>query len=223
MISEFLEQIATFENTSSIITKYYAEGNPLEVEEAEKDDNYLEFAMAMVDHHIIQFVKNIDEEISRLEVRQDRKLKLEHILSILQYYNSQLLKVKGEIGAYIQMRIAVLLIDIPNKYSYLTNYTEEKSKNKPAEKIKWLENINLLATFFYDLKNGQEKGHGIKKTKTKPYIDAQINTIVQLIVDNFEKPNGEKFSAANLINILSTSKSKEKDKVHFPNRFEFPE
>jgi hypothetical protein len=80
-------------------------------------------------------------------------------------------------------------------------------------KIKWLGNINVLTTLFYDLMNGQDRN--------APLIETTKKDIIDLIVNNFVDSDGIQFSKhtieTNLRDSTPEKKAKRGDRIELGN------
>jgi hypothetical protein len=77
-------------------------------------------------------------------------------------------------------------------------------------KIQWLGKTNVLATLFYDLLKGQEKGKGIE---TSPLLKAEKQDIVNLLVNNFLDSKGNPLSEVTISHYLNKSKIETRAKI----------
>lgn len=62
----------------------------------------------------------------------------------------------------------------------------DRKSNSQKIRIKWLSKTNVLTTLFYDLLNGQDKG--------SPLIEATVDDIKRLLINNFMDSDGKEFS-----------------------------
>ncbi len=105
------------------------------------------------------------------------------------------------------------------KYEEATTFTDfTRSQNhtptfKSNPKIKWLGKINILTTLFYDMLNGQDRA--------MPLIDASLDDIESLILNNFLAADGKELSKDTIHTILRPDKydkrAKKGDRIEIGN------
>lgn len=104
---------------------------------------------------------------------------------------------------------ANLIMD--DRFSEKNQKSNVKTFSNP--KIKWLGNINVLTTFFYDLMNGQDRN--------APLIETTKKDIIDLIVNNFVDSDGNQFSKntieTNLRDSTPEKKAKRGDRIELGN------
>jgi uncharacterized protein Smg (DUF494 family) len=80
----------------------------------------------------------------------------------------------------------------------------DRKTNSHKIRIKWLPTRNVLTTFFFDLLNGQDKG--------SPLIEATVDDIKRLLINNFVDSDGKEFSKDTLDTYLRPDRVEKKAK-----------
>lgn len=111
-------------------------------------------------------------------------------------------KCQNEIIAKLQNCISYL------NENYFSNPVNTLDKN--PQKIQWLGKTNILATLFYDLWQGQDKGKGVAATPSQ--IKAQKKDIEALLINNFIDSKGKPFTASVISDYLNKSKPEKRAK-----------
>lgn len=97
------------------------------------------------------------------------------------------------------------------KHNYLIPFLDDSlpkniQKNH-VNKVKWLGKINVLTTLFYDMVNGQDKA--------MPLIDASLDDIENLILNNFLDADGKELSTDTIKTNLRHDKQDKKAKIGY--------
>lgn len=100
------------------------------------------------------------------------------------------------------------ILQIPFQDSLIHENQDVKELNtntkNNVEKIKWLGQLNVLTTLFYDLLNGQDKG--------QPLIEASPKVLEEFICNNFVDSEGHELSKGTVESYLKRSKPEKRAK-----------
>lgn len=158
---------------------------------------------------IEEIVRNqIEKETSQILNAQEREV---YIKPILVELNLILNKVKEyEIETELQPYKDSLILKL-NEFILLLNHSYMNKAVHPSSnvKIQWLGNTNVLATLFYDLWKGQDKG---KDPSTKAMFIAEKKDIEALLLNNFIDEKGKPLSPSTLSDYLNESKPNKRAK-----------
>lgn len=102
-----------------------------------------------------------------------------------------------------------ILLDKVNLFSESLNEIYLTPPTASTPKIQWLGKTNVLATLFYDLWQGQDKG---KAPSTKPLIKAQKKDLEALLINNFLDEKGKPLTESTISDYLNTSKPEKRAK-----------
>ncbi len=100
-----------------------------------------------------------------------------------------------------------IFTDFKNNYLiiFLNDPIDKSIRKNHVKKIKWLGKINVLTTFFYDTVNGQDK--------EMPLIEASLDDIESLILNNFLDADGKELSKDTIHTNLRYDKFDKKAKI----------
>lgn len=102
-----------------------------------------------------------------------------------------------------------ILFDKVNLFSQMLNEIYLTPKNISTPKIQWLGKTNILATLFYDLWKGQDKG---KQPSTKQLINANKKDLEALLINNFFDEKGKQLTENTISDYLNSSKPEKRAK-----------
>ncbi|MBI1341734.1 MAG: hypothetical protein GC171_02240 [Terrimonas sp.] len=149
-----------------------------------------------------QAFKDLDNDKTEVYIQLMSKILKQLIKSI------QLIDLAKDLNPYREKVIAKLQTCITHLNDTFIQSPISKSNNTP--KIQWLGKTNVLATLFYDLWQGQEKG---KNNKTKPLLKTQKNELEALLLNNFIDVRGEPLTINTISDYLNSSKPEKRAKV----------
>ena len=120
---------------------------------------------------------------------------------------------------FAQLAIVAKLQNLKDRILVLQPESFISSGN--GDKLKWLGKTNLLATLFYDLWKGQDKGDGKKKA---PLIECRSKKrMMQFISQNFVDRDGQEMSDGTLSDYFNSSVDKQYKRLPAGYRIEIPD